>query len=377
MQTDPLTRRVFIGTSAAAIAALTTNTQPASAAGPKVEGDTDWHDVTGWEIEGRAWPNDERARFFDRLPAAAEKTVTRAVWNLSRHSAGMCARFETDATRIDIRYTLLSKGLAMPHMPATGVSGVDLYAEADDGSWRWVNVTKPTSQKVKATPHNGGAPGKRRYAIFLPLYNGVDALEIGVPKGATLTPVAPRTDKPLVFYGTSIMHGACASRPGMAIPAILGRRLNHPTINLGFSGNGKMHLEVGAYLARIDAAVYAIDCGPNMSAAQIAERTIPLVDQLRKARPDTPIVLVEDRRNANAWIRPAVAARHDANHKALRDAYDKLVAGGARHLHYLPADNLLGDDHEGTTDGSHPNDLGMMRYADAYEPVLRKAMGGS
>lgn len=378
MANEEWTRRALLGRGAATLATLAAMQQSARAAEPKVEGGTVWHDAAGWEIEGRAWPDDARARFFDRLPAAAQKTVTRAVWNLSRHSAGMCARFETDATRIDVRYTLLSGGLAMPHMPATGVSGVDLYAAGDEGTWRWVNVTKPSAQKVTATLLNGGAPGtpgKRSFAIYLPLYNGVDALEVGVTKGAMLTPLAARTDKPLVFYGTSIMHGACASRPGMAIPAILGRRLNRPTVNLGFSGNGRMHAEVGAYLARIDAAVYAIDCGPNMNAAQITQRTIPLVAQLRRTRPDTPIVLVEDRRNANSWIMPARAAHHEANHKALRGAYDKLVADGVDRLHYLPANDLLGDDHEGTTDGSHPNDLGMMRYADAYEPVLRKALG--
>lgn len=375
MHDERPTRRFVVGSGAVALAALTTRAQRSDAAEPRIEGITAWHDATDWTIEGRAWPDDPRARYFDRLPVEAQKTVTRAVWNLSRHSAGMCARFETDATRIDVRYTLLSGSLDMPHMPATGASGVDLYAETDDGKWRWVNVTKPNAQKVQATLLNRAAPGKRRFAAYLPLYNGVEAFEIGVPMGAVLTPSGPRKAKPIVFYGTSIMHGACASRPGMAIPAILGRRLNRATVNLGFSGNGRMHLEVGAYLARIDAALYAIDCGPNMSAAQISERTIPLVNQLRKARPDAPILLVEDRRFANAWIVPAATALHNAKHKALRGAYEKLVAGGVKHLHYLPAADLLGDDHEGTTDGSHPNDLGMMRYADAYEPVLRRVMG--
>jgi len=99
------------------------------------------------------------------------------------------------------------------------------------------------------------------------------------------------------------------------------------------------------------------------------------VIQLRAARPDTPILLVEDRRNTNSWIQPARNTHHDGNHAALREAYDTLIAEGFKNLHYLPGDDLLGDDSEGTTDSSHPNDLGFMRQADAFEPILRKALG--
>jgi len=160
----------------------------------------------------------------------------------------------------------------------------------------------------------------------------------------------------------------------MAHPAILGRRLDMPVINIGFSGNGKMHKEVGALMAEVDAAAYIIDCLPNMNAAAVNARCVPLVKQLRKARPHTPIILVEDRRNANSWLVPSRSKHHDANHAALRKAYEQLKAAGVKNLHYLSGDALLGDDGEGTTDGSHPNDLGFIRQANAFEPVLRKAL---
>lgn len=345
----------------------------ATRAAEKVTDTTIWRDVSEWGVEGQGWlPADLHSR-YDRLPAKAEKIVRPPVWSLSRDSAGIAFRFNTDATTIQIRYTVGDKAIALPHMPATGVSGVDLYA-LDKGTWKWVDVTRP---KEPATTYTiaGLDPGKRTYMGYLPLYNSTVKIEIGIPEGTAFEPIAPRTAKPIVFYGTSITHGASASRPGLCHPAILGRRLDRPVINLGFSGNGKMEPEVVALLSEIDAAVYVIDCLPNMTGAEVAERAEPLVRQLRKARPDTPIVLVEDRSFTNSWIFKARRDRHAENRASLIRAFDLLVSSGVKNLHYIEGENLLGDDTEGATDGSHPNDLGFMRQADIFEPVLRKALG--
>ena len=137
------------------------------------------------------------------------------------------------------------------------------------------------SAKVETTLISDLAPGEREYAAYLPLYNGIESLEIGVPAGAKFAGLAPRAEKPIVFYGTSITHGACASRPGMVHTAILGRRFDRPVINLGFSGNGRMDPAVGELLTEIDAAVYVIDCLPNMQPADVTAKCIPLVKQLR------------------------------------------------------------------------------------------------
>ncbi len=342
---------------------------------PQREGDLAWYDVGQWGVEGRGWSHTER--YFDRLPAKAKGVVRDAVWNLSRHSAGMCVRFRTNATSIRARYELLSPGLAMSHMPATGVSGLDLYAQDDQQRWRWLAVVRPSAQTVRAEIISGIAPGTRAYTIYLPLYNGVQTLEIGVPAGAEFEPIAPRSTKPLVYYGTSIAHGACASRPGMAFPSILGRRLDVPVLNLGFSGNGRMEAEVGALLAELAPCVYCIDCLPNMQGPEVAARTEPLVRQLRRARPETPIVLIEDRTYTNTPFLPSRRERHRASRAALKAAYEKLIADGVQQLSYVAGEDLLGDDGEAATDGSHPSDLGMMRMADALEPVLRPLVGGS
>ncbi|MEY2881094.1 MAG: hypothetical protein RLZZ15_3474 [Verrucomicrobiota bacterium] len=359
--------------SAAAPASELSRLDPAMGANAAAAAKLDWHDVTAWGVEGREWIDQPRARWFDRFPAAAEKTVTSAVWNLSRDSAGMVVRFKTDATSIHVHYKLRKAKLEQPHMPATGVSGLDLYARDAAGKWRWVMVAKPTTQEVRAEIIKDLAPGFREFAAYLPLYNGVESLEIGVPPGSKFEGLAPRA-KPIVFYGTSITHGACASRPGMVHPAILGRRFDLPTVNLGFSGNGRMDAAVGDFLTQIDAAVYVIDCLPNMQPAQVREKCVPLVKRLRAAKPDTPIILVEDRRMTNDWILPARAKHHTDNHAALREAFVALQNDGVKNLFYIPGDHLYGDDTEGATDASHASDLGFMRQADVMEPVLRVAL---
>lgn len=348
---------------------------PAMGAKPQAGTNVQWHDVTQWGVEGRILPQAERKRWFDRLPASAEGKVTTSVWSLSRDSAGMMLRFRSNSPSLHVHYKLSKANLGMPHMPATGVSGVDFYARDNKGQWRWVQVTRPSTQEVRAEVIRDLAPGEREYAAYLPLYNGVEFIKIGVEKGASFEGLAPR-QKPVLFYGTSITHGACASRPGMVHTAILGRRLDRPVVNLGFSGNGRMDLAVGEYIAQVDAACIVIDCLPNMQPAAVREKCVPLVRQLRQAHPSTPIILVEDRRFTNDWITPAKHQFHTENHAALRQAYESLKKEGVSGLEYIEGDHLYGDDTEGATDASHASDLGFMRQADIFEPVLRKVLQG-
>lgn len=334
-----------------------------------------WYDARDLVVEGRGW--NDVVEYYDRLPAKAEKIVRGAVWGLSRNSAGMAVRFTADTPSIAVRWTLRSPKLEMPHMAATGVSGVDLYGRADDGTWRWIGIGKPSGTENNATIVTTLPAGSREYRVYLPLYNGVSSVMIGLPETATIAksehPSAAR--KPVVFYGTSIMHGACASRTGMAQGSIIGRKLDRPTINLGFSGNGKMEIEVARLLAELDPAAYVLDALPNCNADEVKERTEPLVRELRKAHPNTPIVLVEDRSYADSYWVPSRKERNDSSRKEYRAAYERLLKEGVTGLTYVEGNQLLRDDGEDTVDGSHPTDLGFMRYADVLTPVLQKVLG--
>src|SRR5690606_25897913 len=123
----------------------------------KQDGEQVWYDVRLLDVEGQGWTDLKTP--FDRLPAKAEKTVRPAVWGLSRHSAGLVVRFTTDAPTIKARWTLTSSRIAMPHMPATGVSGLDLYVKTDEG-WRWLGVGQPREQTNTATLVTGISKAK-------------------------------------------------------------------------------------------------------------------------------------------------------------------------------------------------------------------------
>lgn len=331
-----------------------------------------WYDASQMPIEGKGWT--DTASPFDRLPARAQKLVRPIIWDISRNSAGLLVRFESDATRILARWTLRGDQLAMPHMPATGVSGLDLYASDSEGRQRWAGVGRPLARRAEGVLADGLFPGARQFALYLPLYNGVQSLEIGVAPEASLTPLAPQGGQPIVYYGTSIVQGGCASRPGMCHAAILGRRLGRTVVNLGFSGNAIMEPEVAALLAELDPALYVVDALPNMDAGAIRARAEAFIRTLCTAHRATPIVLVEDRTYADSWVTIVREERNRASREAFREVYRRLMADGITGLCYVGGDGLLGDDSEGTVDCSHPTDLGFWRMADALEPALRRAL---
>ncbi len=335
--------------------------------------ETNWTDANDLLVEGRAF--EERKAPWDRLPARAEDLVRPPVWGNSRHSAGIAIRFLSDSPSIEVRWKLTGDRLEMKHMPATGVSGVDLYVRTNlpgNSGWRWVGNGRPSAVENQKRLASGLEPVIREWMLYLPLYNGVESIEIGTAEGAFVGPAEMRS-RPIVFYGTSITHGACASRPGMTHAAILGRRLDVPIVNLGFSGSGTLDMEIADLMSEIDASVYVIDCLPNLGGSQVAERAVPFVRRLRSLRPGVPIILVEDRTYADAMFNASKANRNRESRAALKAAHDTLVAEGFDRIFYIEGAGLLGDDGEATVDSSHPTDLGFMRHADAFEPVLRSA----
>ncbi|MCL2744720.1 MAG: SGNH/GDSL hydrolase family protein [Planctomycetaceae bacterium] len=338
---------------------------------PLTENDVDWYDTTQWKNEGRAF--DDTTTPFTRLPKRAEDKVTKSVWGLSGQSAGIVVRFKTDGTKIIARHEI-GNDTAMEHMTKVGSAGLDLYAKDQNGKWRWAGFSKPNAKKYESIVLSDVSKEMREYMLYLPLYNATISLSIGVPAGSKFEAVQPLPQKPIVYYGSSITQGCSASRPGMTVPAILGRRFNLPVINFGFSGNAKMEKDLAQFIAEKDASVYIIDALPNMQPEQVKERAEIFLREVRKARPDTPLLLVEDRTNTNAWLKPQQLKTHAEKRKYFREAFDKLTAEEKKNISYVPADGLLGDDDEGTVDSSHPSDLGMFRMAEVLIPYLAKLM---
>jgi len=321
-----------------------------------------WYDGRNLAVEGKGWTDTEA--FYDRLPLKAKNMVRTPVWNLSRNSAGLNIRFMTDADSIHIEWTLSGKELALVHMPATGVSGIDLYGKDEKNGWYFIINGQPKNVTNKITIK---LPDKiQEYMLYLPLYNGVKDLKIGIDKNEFITKI-PADDqrKQIVFYGTSITQGACASRPGMAFTSIISRRLNTAVINLGFSGNGRMEPELAELLSELDPSIYILDCLWNMTGEMVAQRVESFIKILRKSRPHTPILLVEDSNDGNMSTKKG---------DILRNIFDKLKVGVDKNLYFLANTGMLGEDGDGTVDRVHPNDLGMIRHAEIYTPLLKRIL---
>lgn len=333
-----------------------------------------WFDPleAGPVVHGVGW--DQLKGGYVRLPGKAQGVVRDQVWDLSLNAAGLSLVFESDAPEIIVLYGL-KDGLNMFHMPSTGRSGLDLYARGSDGRTRWVapdfpaKISNDTTRYVYSGISYYPAGGRSyEFHLYLPPYNTVTWMKIGVPGTAQLRFIPETRTHPVVIYGTSITQGACASRPGNAWTNIVERDLRLPVVNLGFSGNGKLEPEVLELLSEIDASVYVLDCSANLTrATDIEPRLLEAVRILRR-RSDCPILIAEHAGNVGDGASEAKAVYRQANAQ-VRRAYEALQCQGVPEIYYLSHDELdLPMD--GMIEGVHPNDFGMRFLAAAFEKKL-------
>ncbi|MFT5885956.1 MAG: lysophospholipase L1-like esterase [Arcticibacterium sp.] len=340
-------------------------------------------------IEGQAW-GAEVKRSYQRLPKRSEHVVPPSVWSNGTNSAGLMIRFRSNSPSIHIRYnTFDPNGQSLNHMPATGVSGVDLYTISSDGEELWCAARRSFGDTI-LYKYDGLKPNDqyhefgREYRLYLPLYNEVKDLEIGVVAETYFEPLPIKIEKPIVVYGTSITHGACASRPGMAWANILSRKMDRQLINLGFSGSGRLDESVINLLTEIDAKVLILDCLPNLIGSQytteiLSEKIRFAVKTLKAKRPETPILLVEHAGYTDGLTAPKRAESYQRVNKIQRDVFGELIEEGVKELYYLSKEEI-GLSIDAMVDGTHPSDLGMQQYADAYETslrtILKEPLGG-
>ena len=326
-------------------------------------------------IEGTAVEDSLKESPYDRLPASYKDKVREPVWELSKASAGITVRFHSNSTSINLKWTVLND-FDMPHMAATGIKGIDLYTKYNN-KWRYVTtagalVGLKTYQNKSIPADNineyelikNMTPEFREYKLFLPLYDGVTKLEVGIDPTASIEKASPNPAKPIVFYGTSITQGGCASRPGMAHTNIISRELDVECINYGFSGNGRMETPIVELISEIDARFYVIECLQNMDSDQVKQRVRPLVDIIRKKHPFTPIVLVENMMYKMAFLDQTIESELIQENIILKNEFDKILKSGDQNVFYIKDNQDNSIDNEGTVDGVHLTDLGFLRYAD-------------
>ena len=330
-----------------------------------------WYNARELTIEGKGW--EENESLYSRIPAKAKGIVRDPIWELGKCSAGISIHFTTNTPSLSVKWDGFK---ARDHMTAVGVSGVDLYVK-HNGQWKWLAVGRPT-QELNESQLFADLPSESRdYLLYLPLYNPVHKIELGIPAPFELKATQPRDKKPIVFYGTSITQGGCASRPGMCYTAILGRWLDTPVINLGFSGNGIMEPEVIDLLAELDPAIYVLDNMPNMEESAINEREESAIRKLRIAHPKTPIVLIDNMLYCDAFLKKSRMNRYTSSNLAQYAIYEKLIKEGMLNLHYIKDDALIGTDGEATVDGTHFTDLGYMRFSEKLLEPLKAIIANS
>jgi len=321
-----------------------------------------YYDKDHFLLEGILIPDSLKENYYDRLPYSLKDQVREPVWKLSRASAGLSISFITNSTSIQVKWTVLHD-LQMNHMAETGIKGLDLYV-LQDNSWRYLNTARPSGQSSEFLLISNMSHEFRKYRLYLPLYDGVVDLQVGIDPDSEIRKPEPVKAKPIVFYGTSITQGGCASRPGMVHTNILSRKLSRYCINFGFSGNGKMEQPIVELIAEIDPAFYVIECLPNMKPVEISERTIPLVHTIRIHHPSTPVLLVENFEYDAAILDHKLHANVQEKNQVLKREYKKIQGMKIPNVYYIDSMGAAGLDHEGTVDGIHFTDLGFIRYAD-------------
>ncbi len=325
------------------------------------------------DVAGLPWFQENKGEFW-RLPVSGHEAFPKPVWDLAHDPSGGRIRFRTDSSSVALR-------LEWPHPPGMrnmhsfGQSGVDLYV--GDTYWN------------TAVPDKDATPGKvyehvyfkgqkrvmRDITIYLSLYSPVSVREIGLDKDAAVESASPfAVAAPVVFYGTSITQGGCASRPGMSYQAILGRKLNLNHINLGFSGNGKGEAALARAVAALDASVFVLDFAQNNSTVDSLEQVYdPFVGILRERHPDTPIVAITPIYAASELTG---SRRNEQMRDLIRKVVSRRIAAGDNHLQLVEGTDLLGPSRvDGLVDGTHPNDLGFEWMAEGLAGRLRKMLG--
>ncbi len=299
-----------------------------------------------------------------------------AAWH-ALSSAGILAKFGTDAREIRVRVKLLMPA-TMEYMSAVGQCGVDLYALSEDGTYRLLDVSrfdsKATEYEADLGRFKDGA--MRRYILHLPIYMGATDVSVGLDDGARCEPVDYPHQGRIAVYGTSIVQGGCVTRPGMLVTNILSRRFDREFLNFGFSGAAYLEPEAAAAIgARPNLDLFFIDAEANAGTDDLMERRFPaFYAEFRKFHPAIPVVLVS---------RPTFAMdRYDERRIALRAHYRAWLSAFAakarkrgEDVRFLDGSRFF-EDAEATVDGIHPSDLGAAGIADAYGRMIRRILDG-
>lgn len=337
-------------------------------------GDTEvvWHDVrrSPFALHGFYEPLTEP--FFRRVQPDIAAATSEGVNKLSRESAGGRVRFSTDSPYIAIRAKYLAVGRS-PHLTLISSSGFDLYTEGEFGS-RFVKEFRMPYDMVDRYEQiiQVGEGGMRSYTVNFPIHAVVETLEIGLKPDAAIGEAKPYRDiKPIVFYGSSIVHGTAATRPGYAYSSIISRDLNIDFRNIGFSGQAKGEKVLAEWMASLPMSVFVCDYDHNAPTVEhLAATHYPLYETVRAKNPNLPYIMVT---RPDFWTLPMEQEDILRRRDVIMSSYLKARASGDRNVYFIDgmSFNYAPHQYEMTVDSVHPNDAGFVRMADAIGTVIK------
>ena len=333
-----------------------------------------YYNAAELNVIGKAIPTSKN---FTRIDTAAYKFNDEVIEEYACHSTGLAVLFATDSQFIKARWVTSEKN-ASENMTAIAQKGLDLYIK-QDGEWVFAGVGRPQMEKGPTYDRHEGtivksmAPGRKECLLYLPLYDRLDSLQIGIAKESYIVSIENPFKYRIVIKGSSVTHGLAASRPGMTYGARFGRDHGFYCFNLGFSGKSKLQPEYAKYLADIEADAFIFDAFSNPSAETIHENFDTFVDIIRAAHPETPLIFMQterrESRNFDTWREDFEAVKQAA---AVEEIKERMKTD--KHIYFIPSDDFLGHDHIATSDGSHPTDLGFTRMLDSITPKILKIL---
>ena len=328
-----------------------------------------WYHLTdpALSLEGLALSDREGRRYW-RLPADVIDQVNSGVSEVAKFPSGARVRFATDSRRIALCAVVGPAGY-IKNVGAIGKCGLAGYV---DGEWHY--VVYPVASDAEEMTGAYDLDGKmHEHTVYLPLFTPLYDLMIGLDDDAQVKPPRPyAVQKPIVFYGSSITNGASATHAGNAYVSIVCRRLDASFLNLGFSGSARGEESIARYIAGLDMSLFVMDYDHNAPDAAHLEATHERFFRIvREAQPDLPIALIS---KPDFDIDPEGNA---ARRAVIRRTYEHALAAGDARVRFIDGETLFGttERRDCLVDGTHPNDLGFRRMANAITPVLRELLG--
>ena len=334
--------------------------------------DIEWHNVKDGEFQIYGLYKPYETEGYIRMPREVANTVNEGVAELCTHNAGGRIRFSTDSPYIALS-VIIPSNYRPSHMGLCASTGFDLYRNNGNdseflGIFRMPFEFKGGYQVVNNVSNTGEMVS---YEIEMPLYSHVSELHIGLKKGSKIEAGVPFfNDLPIVYYGSSITQGGCASRPGTSYQAMISHRYNLDYINLGFSGSCKAEKSMAEYLASIPMSCFVCDYDHNASYEHYAVSHYPLYETFRKAQPDTPYIMIS--RPTNAIDAEYVRERFEV----MIQTYNKAVALGDKNVYYIDGREFYKGLNftDCTVDLTHPNDIGFHKMSEIIGNMIEKVL---